>query len=141
MGVWESRFFPLDVDELQKYQFNSLLMTKSFLSSSIDRKITELFLYQKEKPIPVRNKIDGSIIKLWVMFIYHIKHQRTALHIEDISQYANEGEILIMPYSVFQIKNINNVEVSHHLSNGRSITEIELEESIYVYFFLNFRKF
>jgi hypothetical protein len=123
----------MNVDELQKYQVNYLLMTKSFFSSSIDRIITELFLYQKEttpkeKAILARKKIDGSIIKSWVMFIYHIKHQRTALHIEDISQYANEGEILIMPYSVFQIKSINKVEVSHDLSNGRSITEIELEE-------------
>jgi hypothetical protein len=61
------------------------------------------------------------------MCIYHVKHKRTALHIENSSQYVNEGEILIMPYSVFQIKSIKQISISH-LSNEQSITEIQLEE-------------
>jgi hypothetical protein len=118
--------------DIEKYKVNYSLMTKSFLSSSIDRKIAELFLCQKESgqaqnPPPVRTRVDGSIIKSWVMCIYHIKHQRSALHIENSSQYVNEGEILIMPYTVFQVKSIKQIKISH-LSNGQSMTEIELEE-------------
>jgi len=118
--------------DIEKYKVNYSLMTKSFLSSSIDRKIAELFLCQKESgqaqnPPLVRTRVDGSIIKSWVMCIYHIKHQRSALHIENSSQYVNEGEILIMPYTVFQVKSIKQIKISH-LSNGQSMTEIELEE-------------
>jgi hypothetical protein len=126
------RVVELNFDDLEKYQENSLLMTKSFLSSSIDRKIAELFLCQKESAQtqiakPVKTKADGSSIKSWMMCIYHIKHQRTALHIENFSQYANEGEVLIMPHTVFEVKSIKQVKISH-LSNGQTITEIELEE-------------
>jgi hypothetical protein len=61
------------------------------------------------------------------MCIYHIKHQRTALHIENASQYANEGEVLIMPYTVFKIKNVEHITLSS-LPKGDSMTQIELEE-------------
>jgi hypothetical protein len=122
----------MNYHDLEKYQENSSLMTKSFLSSSIDRKIAELFLCQKESSQTLnlageRKTVDGSLIKSWVMCIYHVKHQRTALHIENSSQYVNEGEILIMPYSVFEVKSIKQIPVSH-LSDGQSITEIQLEE-------------
>jgi hypothetical protein len=126
------RVIQMNYHDLEKYQENSSLMTKSFLSSSIDRKIAELFLCQKESSQTLnlageRKTVDGSLIKSWVMCIYHVKHQRTALHIENSSQYVNEGEILIMPYSVFEVKSIKQIPVSH-LSNGQSITEIQLEE-------------
>jgi hypothetical protein len=39
------RVMQINYDDLQKYQVDRLLMTKSFLSSSIDRQIAELFLY------------------------------------------------------------------------------------------------
>jgi hypothetical protein len=58
---------------------------------------------------------------------YHIKHQRTALHIEDSSQYVAEGEVLIMPYTVFKIKNKRTVTTSY-LPPGQTMTEIEFEE-------------
>jgi hypothetical protein len=105
---------------------------KSFLSSSIDRKVAELFVCRQKKAkeeskSPARHKIDGSIIKIWVMCIYNIKHQRTALHIENSSQYPDEGEVLIMPYTVFNVKNIEQITHSS-LLDGRAITQIELEE-------------
>jgi hypothetical protein len=123
----------MNYDDLAKYQINSSLMTKSFLSSSIDRKIAELFLCQKESTqtlnsvSKVRTKANGASIKLWVMCVYYIKHRRTAIHIENSSQYANEGEVLIMPYTVFQVKRINQIQTSY-LPKEQSITQIELEE-------------
>ncbi|CAF1287354.1 unnamed protein product [Adineta steineri] len=71
---------------------------------------------------------DGTLIKSWIMCKYIIKHHRTALHIENISQYTSEGEILIMPYTVFKINKIKKVKPSY-LPDGQSITEIQLEES------------
>ncbi|CAF0935201.1 unnamed protein product [Adineta steineri] len=42
------RVMQINPDDLQKYQQNCSLMTKSFLSSSIDQKLAELFLARKE---------------------------------------------------------------------------------------------
>ncbi len=63
----------MNYSDLEKYRINCLFMTKSFLSSSIDEKMAELSLSQKEttsKPTeaPVRKKVDGSLIKSWVVF-------------------------------------------------------------------------
>jgi hypothetical protein len=126
------RVLKLNYNELEKYRINCSLMAKSFLSSSIDRKVAELFLcqqesIQKQTAAPIRTKVDGSSIKTWAMCVYHVKHRRTALHIENSSQYANEGEILIMPYTVFKVKKISQTKPSY-LPKDQTMTEIELEE-------------
>ncbi|CAF3086251.1 unnamed protein product [Rotaria sp. Silwood2] len=121
-----------NIDDLKKYAVNSCLMTKSFLSSSIDRKVAELFLIRQEEVreqagTKSRHKADGKVIKSWVMCIYQIKRKRTALHIENSSQYANDGEILIMPYTVFQVRNISKFK-AEFLPDKPQMTQIELEE-------------
>ncbi|CAF3421913.1 unnamed protein product [Rotaria sp. Silwood2] len=126
------RVMQVNSDDLRKYQINCSLMTKSFLSSSIDQKLAELFLLQKvsteeETTRPSRTKSDGACIKQWVMCVYNIKHRRTALHIENCSQYANEGEILIMPYTVFKVKRINHIKPLYS-KKDETMTEIQLEE-------------
>ncbi len=124
------RLVQINYNHLQKYQIDCSLMTKSCLSSSIDRKIVELFLMRKkstQQQQVVRTKIDGTSTKLWLMCIYHIKYQRSALYIENISQYAMEGEILIRPYSVFKVKRVGHITPSS-LSTGQTMTEIELEQ-------------
>jgi len=118
--------------DLQKYQIDKFSMTKSFLSSSIDEKIAAWFLSrqqleQNNSVTRTRHGNDGNLIKSWVMCKYQIKHRRTALHIENSSQYANEGEVLIMPYTVFKVKNKKTVTASY-LPDGQKITEIEFEE-------------
>ncbi|CAF1276589.1 unnamed protein product [Rotaria sordida] len=127
------RVMQINNDDLKKYQIDHLLMTKSFLSSSIDRKVVELYARQQDEAAQsqigtkARLKVDGTIIKSWILCKYRIKHRRTALHIEDLSQYANEGEILIMPYSVFKIKKIEQIQLSFS-KNVQYVTEIDLEE-------------
>ncbi|UJR19989.1 hypothetical protein I4U23_023123 [Adineta vaga] len=126
------RVIQMNFYDLEKYKVNCSLITKSFLSSSIDRKIAELFLCQKESSqkeiiVPKRVKQDGSLTKTWIMCIYYIKHHRTALHIENSSQYANEGEVLIMPYSVFRVRRIAQIK-PEYIPKGQTMTEIELEE-------------
>ncbi|CAF1460697.1 unnamed protein product [Rotaria sp. Silwood1] len=118
-------------DDLRKYQVGCSLMTKSFLSSSIEEKLAVLFLYQqelarKESGENDRLKSDGKKIKQWVMCTYQIKHRRTALYIENTSQYAMEGEILIMPYTVFRVKKMESVK-RPELSD-EDFPTIELEE-------------
>jgi hypothetical protein len=126
------RVIQMNYHDLAKYQINCLFMTKSFLSSSIDQKVAELFLCQKESAQqqtthPVRAKADGSLIKSWVMCVYNIKHRRTALHTENSSQYANEGEVLIMPSTVFIVKRIEQIKLSC-LPKEQTMTQIDLDE-------------
>jgi hypothetical protein len=118
--------------DLEKYQVNTLLMTKSFLSSSLEEKLAACFLCRhelakKESRVKERYKANGNVIKEWVICVYNIKHQRTALRIENLSQYAMEGEILIMPYTVFKVKRIQQVQPSY-IPNELLITKIELKE-------------
>ena len=96
------------------------------------KKPSDGFLCQQELTLIQNNdrervKVDGTLIKSWIMCKYKIKHRRTALHIENLSQYTNEGEILIMPYTVFKVNKVEKVKLSY-LLDGQTITEIELEE-------------
>ncbi|CAF2646513.1 unnamed protein product [Rotaria sp. Silwood2] len=125
------RVMQMSDDDLRKYQDGCSLMTKSLLSSSIEEKLAALFLYRqelarKESGETDRLKSDGTKIKLWVMCTYEIKHRRTALYIENSSQYVMESEILIMPYTVFKVKKIEPVK-RPELSDEH-FTNIELEE-------------
>jgi hypothetical protein len=118
--------------EIQKYEINQLSMAKSFLSSSISEQVAVWYLCRQEsaqenKGTKTRFNRDGKLIKSWVMCKYQIKHPRTALHIENSSQYPVEGEVLIMPYTVFKINNKRTMTASYLLDN-QMITEIEFEE-------------
>jgi hypothetical protein len=126
------RIIQVNQTDLQKYQVGASLMTKSFLSSSIDRNLAEILLYQQERAHKdiqptIRTRVGETFVKAWVMCIYHIKHRRTALKIDNISHYVTEGEVLIMPYSVFQVKRITHI-APLRMVEDRTITEIELEE-------------
>ena len=126
------RVVQMSSDQMKNYRIGFTLMTKSLFSSSVDQKITELFLFRKDQQSKQsstlqRKRLDGTSIQSWVMFTYQIKHQRTALHIENISQYANEGEILIMPFAHFTIQNIQQIQLNR-LPSRMSITQITLEE-------------
>jgi hypothetical protein len=126
------RVIKINIDDVQKYHVGCSLMAKTFLSTSIDEKTAAWFLCQQEATLTLNNdrqrcKLDGTLIKSWIMCKYKIKHRRTALNIENISQYTNEGEILIMPYTVFKVNKIEKVKPSY-LLDGQTITEIILEE-------------
>lgn len=126
------RVMQVNNTDLRRYQVNRWSMTKSFLSSSQDEKIAAYFLRRQELTreefgTSDRHAADGSSIKSWVMCKYQIKYARTVLHIAETSQYACEGEILIMPYTVFQVKSIEKVKPSY-LPDGQTITEIQLRE-------------
>ncbi|CAF4646746.1 unnamed protein product, partial [Rotaria sp. Silwood2] len=120
--------------EIERYRVGCLTMTKSFVSSSIDRNIIELLSWRHEDARRLefgktqRKNVDGQEIKSWVICRYHIKHRRTALHIEEISQYAHEGEVLIMPYSVFKVTKIDTDVKLSFVQNVSHVTEIQLEE-------------
>lgn len=97
--------------DLDQYEEGKLILTRTFLSSSINQQIANNFL------------IDNSMNLIGnhrVICIYHIRNPTTTLDLHTISTYPNENEILIMPFMVFKITNIKR--------NLDDITYIELDE-------------
>jgi hypothetical protein len=115
------RVLKINYNELEKYRINCSLMKKSFLSSSIDPKIAELFLCQKESALKL--KLMDHQLNHEVICVYHINHRRTALDIENSSQYANEEEVLITSYTVFKVKRISQIKPSY-VPKDQTITEL-----------------
>ena len=93
-------------------------MTRSFLSTSEKRSIVaELFIncdsFQTHPP---------------VMCVYKIKNPKSSISIKRISQMEDEEEVLIHPFSVFEVTK----QMSAELIKERvtyTIQEIHLEES------------
>ncbi|CAF1336771.1 unnamed protein product, partial [Didymodactylos carnosus] len=119
-------------DDLKKYKVGCCLMTKSFLSSSVDRTVAETFAYQQNyvhsSASPhSRVQADENLVKFPAICTYSIRHKRTGLHIEDILQYPVEGEVLIMPHCVFKVQQITKT-VTTVLPDNQSVDEIVLIE-------------
>jgi hypothetical protein len=102
--------------DLEEYKTDNIVMTRSFLSTSEERIIPELFI-----------RFDDCDNHLPVMCIYKVSNPRSSLAIKDISCISGENEVLIVPFVVFQVKKQRNVETIRENERYRLI-EIELEE-------------
>ncbi|CAF0930224.1 unnamed protein product [Didymodactylos carnosus] len=102
--------------DLEEYNCGNIVMTRSFLSTSKDRSIAELFLDCK-----------GDDTHPPVICIYKVINSRSSLSIEAVSQIPDEKEVLIVPFTVFQVKEQRDAQV---IQEGKicPIKEIELEE-------------
>ena len=108
------RGFPLDKSKFSHYTDGACFITTTWLSSSKDRRVAEMFSGQD-------NGFLG-VDKLSIICIYNIKNEdRTALNIAKYSQFPGEEEILILPYSCFRITRIV-------LSNQQQHVEIYFDE-------------
>ncbi|CAF1307326.1 unnamed protein product [Didymodactylos carnosus] len=114
--------------ELFHYKDGNRIMNKSFLSSSINE--TEACNYALKNfshTVAVNNN------KFPVIFIFTITNYRTASDISTISEYPEEREILIAPYSVFEIVHIKG-RTFERMNEDRVVLgkihgrEIELKE-------------
>jgi hypothetical protein len=74
---------------LKQYRVNSKIMNKAFLSTTKGQKIAETFFEWND------NSADGESYKFPALCKYNIKHDRTALDIETLSEYPTEKELLI----------------------------------------------
>jgi ankyrin repeat protein len=96
------RGMKMTVEDLALYTAGSLIMTKSFLSTTKDKKTIESFM----QGTTVRASESGYTLKFLAFCTYISKNRRTALAIENMSEYQNEKEVLIMPYVVFSVKTV-----------------------------------
>ena len=98
--------------ELDQYVKGTFILTRSFLSSSTDQNVAQRFLLDNRANFNPNHR---------VICIYHIRNPSMVIDIHTISTYPNENEILIIPFTVFEIKNIKK--------NLDDITYIELEQN------------
>ncbi|CAF0958882.1 unnamed protein product, partial [Didymodactylos carnosus] len=93
-------------EDLAEYEVGSRIMTKSFLSATKDYEIAKKFASGGE----MRANQLGILVKFPAMCAYIIKNKRTGLAVEDLSEYKQEQEVMIIPFSVFRVKSVDKRE-------------------------------
>ena len=110
---------------LEHYRIGNHILNRSFVSTTKDRAIAEIFAGNDQpnglEPFPN----DCGLKKASVLLKYTIKQNQTAIDITQLSMIKDEEEILILPFSVFQVK--NRTESRSDVCSSVLI-EIELEE-------------
>ncbi|CAF1471529.1 unnamed protein product [Adineta steineri] len=110
----------LTEEDLYKYVVHSKIMNKSFLSTSKSKETAEVFGDCKEENC-LRKTPDKQAIETSVLCTYVIKNDETALNIETISELISDEEVLILPFSIFEVKSVQR--------SSTNIVQIELEEA------------
>ncbi|CAF3979674.1 unnamed protein product [Adineta steineri] len=83
-------------DNLQQYKIGKQILIKTLLSTSKHIRIASQFCKTNQK----------SNDQLNVICIYEICNCKSALNIEDISEFPDDQEVLILPYTRFEIIDI-----------------------------------
>ncbi|CAF3540767.1 unnamed protein product [Rotaria sp. Silwood2] len=102
-------------NDLKRYSIGTHILNRSFVSTSKNRSVAQMF---------AGNSLQ-TLTKVSVLLKYTTKQNNTAIDIEHLSMVKDEKEVLILPFSVFQIKDViqNNPKMS-----PPALFEIELEE-------------
>lgn len=103
-------------DDLEQYKVGTQIMNKAFLSTSSDYDVAKGFALKDA---------DKNKEKHTVLCTYKIQTIRTALNIMEMSEYPDEKEILIMPYTAFRVKSIQTNSTNE---NDQPQFLIDLEE-------------
>jgi hypothetical protein len=97
-------------NELNIYKVGAKMINRTFISTTKDRQFIEQYIRD------IENKGQNTII-----ISFEIRHSKTALDIEYISEFSHEKEVLIMNNSVFKVISVIN--------KPNLYVEIELRES------------
>ena len=112
-------------NELEHMQVNEHIMINTFLSTSKNAAVTDMFSdYDSEEKKPCPGDKKGKISFLFIFTIENINGRRT-LEIGALSKYPQEEEILLLPYSVFLITRRETIEFPNQKSKR---IEIHFEE-------------
>jgi hypothetical protein len=99
------RGMQINPSDYEQYRVGVALANKSFQSTSKSWEIANSFACGS-KPTPG---------KLSVIIIFTILDRRSALSIEEISEYPNEEEVLIVPGTLFIVTSINQDETPYEI--------------------------
>lgn len=100
--------------ELEQYVPGARILVRSFLSTSKSMNVPRIYFdLLSEKIIPV-------------LCVYNITQSRTAMAIQEISQFAQEEEVLIRPFAVFCVMRVEKASLDY--DEQRRVMQIFLEE-------------
>lgn len=99
--------------DFDQYEQGKCILTRTFLSSSINCEVAENFLNNQSS--------FTESARQRVVCIYHIRNPSIAIDVHTISVHPHENEILILPFTTFTIVHINK--------NLHGISYIELNDS------------
>ncbi|CAF1065720.1 unnamed protein product [Rotaria sordida] len=111
--------------DLDEYRINQHILNRSFLSTSIDRQVAEMFAGESQQSHMRYTHQSHRPLQYSCLCKYFIKQNSTAISIESLSTRPDEKEILIIPFSVFKVTNIKR---NYPTSTSTISIEIELEE-------------
>ncbi|CAF1362342.1 unnamed protein product, partial [Rotaria sp. Silwood1] len=113
-------------NDLDQYLTNQHILNRSFLSTSIDREVAEMFAGEGQQCKMRHTPKDHCALQYSCLCQYLIKQNSTAINIQSLSTRPDEKEILILPFTVFKVIAIKR----NYLDDpAASISiEIELEE-------------
>jgi hypothetical protein len=112
--------------DLNQYKLGQHILNRSFLSTSIDRQVAEMFAGEgqqsKMRYTPKRN----YALQYSCLCQYSIKQKGTAIDIKMLSMRPDEKEVLILPFAVFKVVAIKRNDLED--PTAPISIEIELEE-------------
>ncbi|CAF1468658.1 unnamed protein product [Rotaria sp. Silwood1] len=111
------RGMPITQDDLKQYGIGGKVMNKAFMSTTKDLDIAKEFA---KNNLIHRQTEHGTQVKMAALCIYEIINDRTALDIEQVSEYKFEKEVLVGPYTAFVITAIRKIRPDY--------VEIDLRE-------------
>ncbi|CAF1332210.1 unnamed protein product [Adineta steineri] len=112
-------------NDLEPYRVGNYILNKSFVSTSKDRAVARMYAGSGQENVlgRISNHHDPSEVPVILKFT--IKQDDTGVDIEHMSMVEDEEEVLILPFSVFQVKD--------RIENGSNtdwpgLIEIDLEQ-------------
>ncbi|CAF2707249.1 unnamed protein product [Rotaria sp. Silwood2] len=110
-------------NDLDQYLSNQHILNRSFLSTSIDREVAEMFAGEGQQSKMRHTPKDHCALQYSCLCQYLIKQNSTAINIQSLSTRPDEKEILILPFAVFKVIAIKR----NHLDNPTASISIEIE--------------
>ncbi|CAF1382790.1 unnamed protein product [Adineta steineri] len=112
-------------NDLKPYRIGNYILNKSFVSTSKDRAIARMYAGTGQESVlgGLSNHHDSSEVP--VILKLTIKQDDTGIDIKHMSMVEDEEEVLILPFSVFQVK--DRIEYGSD-TDWPGLIEIDLEQ-------------
>ncbi|CAF1185271.1 unnamed protein product [Adineta steineri] len=112
-------------NDLKSYRIGHYILNKSFVSTSKDRAVAQMYAGSGQENVlgRISNHYDRSEVPVILKFT--IKQDDTGVDIKHMSVVEDEEEVLILPFSVFQVK--DRIENGPN-TDSPGLLEIDLEQ-------------
>ncbi|CAF1467928.1 unnamed protein product [Adineta steineri] len=113
-------------NDLDQYKLNQHMLNRSFISTSLDRGVAEMFAGEGQQPNMRYTPKGENALQYSCLCQYLIKQNATAINIQTLSINSDEKEVLILPFTVFKVVAIKRNDLYN--PTAQISIEIELEE-------------